>query len=64
MRKANLVTLDANDLSSRNRAKSSEEALSELNQHLAEGWQVVNSCPMSGTSHKMYSVGIMILEKY
>jgi hypothetical protein len=63
MRKAIVVKLDVNDLSGRNRAKSSEEALSELNQHLAEGWQVVNSCPMSGTSHKMHSVGIIILEK-
>ena len=63
MRKAIVVTLDVNDLSGRNRKEYSEEALSELNQHLAEGWQVVSSCPMSGTSHKLYSVGIIILEK-
>ncbi len=63
MRKAIVVPLDVNDLSGRNRAKVSDEALSELNQHPAEGWQAVNSCPMGGTSNEMYSVGIIHLEK-
>ena len=63
MSKAIIVSLDINALNGRKRDQSSESALAELNRHLAEGWKVVHSFPMSGTGHTLYSVSVVILEK-
>jgi hypothetical protein len=62
MRKAIVVALDVNALSGRKREKATEDALSELNQYLAEGWKVIHSFPMSGTGHTICSASIVILE--
>ena len=63
MRKAIVVVLDVHDLGGRKKEKAAEEALSELNRYLAEGWNVVHSVPMSGTEHSMLSASVVILEK-
>lgn len=63
MRKAIVVTLDILGLSGRKREQVSEEDLRELNEHLAQGWQVVHSIPMSGSGNASRSVSIVILEK-
>ena len=63
MRKAIVVSLDVNALCGRKAAQESEEALRELNQHLAEGWNVIHSFPMSGTGNIIRSASVVILEK-
>ena len=63
MKKAIVVALDVDEMNGINKTNAAQEALAELNQHLAEGRHVINSFPMSGTSHKMHSVSVIILEK-
>ena len=64
MRKAIVVTLDINALSGKKKDLEAEEALSELNQHLAEGWIVDHAFPMSGTGNTIRSASVVILEKH
>ena len=63
MRKAIVVALDVTKFSGRKKEQASEEALGDLNQHLAEGWNVVHSFSMSGTGNSMCSASVVILEK-
>ncbi len=58
-----IVTVNVNDLTGKKRERAAESALSDLNRHLAEGWQVVHSFPMSGTGHILCSMSVVILEK-
>ena len=63
MKKAIVVALEINQLTGRKREQACESALAELNQHLAEGWNVVHSFPMSGTGNLVCSASVVILEK-
>ena len=63
MRKAIVVALDVTAFSGRKKEKASAEALGELNEHLAEGWDVIHSFPMSGTGNTLCSASVVILEK-
>lgn len=63
MRKAIIVAIDLSELNGSKREKQSNDALRELNQHLADGWNVVHSFPMSGTGHTYFSASVVILEK-
>ena len=63
MKKAIVVALDVDALSGRKKEQAAAEALSELNQLLAEGWDVIHSFAMSGTGHAMHSASVVILEK-
>ena len=63
MKKAIVVSLDVNEISGRKKDVEIEAALGELNQHLAEGWDVVHSFPMSGTGNIMRTASVVILEK-
>jgi hypothetical protein len=63
MRKAIVVSLDVTAFSGRKKEQATENALGELNQSLAEGWNVVHSFPMSGTGNSMCSASVVILEK-
>lgn len=62
MRKAIVVALDVNALIGRKEEQAAENALSELNEYLDQGWKVVHSFPMSGTGHGLHSVTVVILE--
>ena len=53
MRKAIVVALDVTAFSGRKKEQASEDALGELNQHLAEGWNVIHSFSMSGTGNSI-----------
>ena len=63
MKKAIVVAIEVNDLMGRKRDQAAAEALGELNDHLAQGWNVSHSFPMSGTGHTLCSVSVVILEK-
>ena len=63
MRKAIVVALDINACIGRKQEQIAADALGELNRHLAEGWQVSHSFPMSGTGHTMHSASVVVLEK-
>jgi hypothetical protein len=63
MRKAIVVALDVTAFTGRKKDQAVEEALSELNQYLIEGWNVVHSFPMSGTGNAMHSASVVIVEK-
>ena len=63
MKKAILVAIDVHDLSGKKKDQAAETALAELNEHLAAGWEVVHSVPMSGTGHTIITASIVILEK-
>ncbi|MCP4193693.1 MAG: hypothetical protein GY768_24030 [Planctomycetaceae bacterium] len=63
MRKAMIVALDVTAFRGRKKEQAYENALGELNQHLAEGWDVVNTFPMSGTGNSMCSAAVVILKK-
>ena len=63
MRKAIIVVIDVTAMRGRQKEKAAEESLGELNQHLAEGWAVVHSFPMSGTGNSVCSASVVILEK-
>lgn len=63
MRKAIVISLDINALGGRKSEQECGEALRELNQHLEEGWNVVQSFPMSGTSNVIRTATVVVLEK-
>jgi hypothetical protein len=62
MKKAIVIDLALSSLGSRKGEQMKEASLSELNQHLAEGWTVLHSFPMSGTQ-SYYSATVVILER-
>ena len=63
MRKAIIVALDVNAILGRKKEQACQEALSQLNQYLADGWKVDHSFPMSGTGHGIHSASVVVLEK-
>ncbi|BCX47722.1 hypothetical protein HAHE_16300 [Haloferula helveola] len=63
MKKAIVVAMDVNALSGKKKEQASESALGELNRHLAEGWNVIHSFPMSGTGNPICSASVVVLEK-
>lgn len=42
---------------------SQEKAVSELNDHLKNGWIVKHAFPMSGHSYNLASISLVIIEK-
>ncbi len=62
MKKAIIVSLDLSVFGGRKEAQKHQDALSELNEHLADGWDVAHAFPTSGTD-SCHSASIVILEK-
>lgn len=44
-------------------AAAGQEAVNELNRHLAEGWTVKHASAMGGTGSSLVSASLVILEK-
>ena len=63
MKKAIVVAMAVTEFKGRKKEQATEEAVGELNRYLAEGWNVVNAIPMSGTGHTLCSASVVILEK-
>ena len=59
--KAIIVTLDI--AKAVKFAAAGQEALNELNSHLAKGWAVKHASAMGGTGHSLVSASLVILEK-
>ena len=61
MEKALIVRIDGIK-TARKAKQASDEALAELNEHLAAGWRVKEMRPTSGTQ-SYFSFGIVVLTK-
>ena len=60
--KAIIVTLDIAK-AVKFASAAGQEALNELNSHLAKGWAVKHASAMGGTGHSLVSASLVILEK-